>query len=112
MQPLADGTTIDAPGRPVVVHTPGHTAGHCALEFPEHGVAIVGDALCTADPVSGRPAPPQVQTRGSNRNSGQALASLERLQAIQARTLLPGHGSPWRDGIEAAIDSARRIGCR
>ena len=42
----------------------------------------------------------------------QALASLDRLARIDARLVLPGHGTPWDDGVEAAVDSARRIGCR
>jgi hypothetical protein len=37
---------------------------------------------------------------------------LERLADVTARTVLPGHGRPWRDGVEAAVESARRIGCR
>jgi glyoxylase-like metal-dependent hydrolase (beta-lactamase superfamily II) len=27
----ADGETLDVPGRPRVIHTPGHTSGHCSL---------------------------------------------------------------------------------
>ena len=111
-KPLADGATLDVPGQPRVTHTPGHTDGSCVLEFAEHGVAFVGDLLCTVSPVVGAAAPPQLQTRGSNRDSEQALASLDRLAGVQARVLLPGHGGPWRDGVEAAVQHARRIGCR
>ena len=110
--PLEDGATATVPGAPSVAHVPGHTDGSCVLEFPEHGVAFVGDLLCTVSPVTWRPAEPQLQTRGSNRNSDDAMASLARLERITARTLLPGHGNPWRDGVEAAVASARRIGCR
>ena len=110
--PLVDGAVVDAPGSPLVRHAPGHTDGSCVLEFREHGVVFVGDLLCTVSPVLGRPAPPQLQTRGSNRSSDQALASLERLQGVDASLVLPGHGGPWRDGVEAAVRSAQRIGCR
>jgi glyoxylase-like metal-dependent hydrolase (beta-lactamase superfamily II) len=110
--PLVDGTAADVPGQPVVTHAPGHTDGSCVLEFREHGVVFVGDLLCTLSFFSGRPADPQLQTRASNRNSAQAMASLDRLQGIAARTVLPGHGTPWQDGVEAAAASARRIGCR
>lgn len=109
---LQDGQVVDAPGQPLVTHTPGHTDGSCVLEFREHGVAFVGDLLCTASPVSGKPVTPQLQTRGSNRDSAQALASLHRLGDITARLVLPGHGRPWSDGVAAAVDSARRAGCR
>lgn len=110
--PLRDGEVVDAPGAPVVTHVPGHTPGTCALEFGEHGVVFVGDILCTASPVTGRRAPPQLMTRGSNRDSDQALASLDRLEGVAARTVAPGHGSVWHDGVEAAAASARRIGCK
>jgi hypothetical protein len=58
------------------------------------------------------PADPQLQTRGSNKNSDVAMQSLDRLGGITSRVVLPGHGGPWRDGVEAATTSARRIGCR
>jgi hypothetical protein len=40
------------------------------------------------------------------------MASLARLEGVQARLVLPGHGSPYDGGVEAAAASARRIGCR
>jgi glyoxylase-like metal-dependent hydrolase (beta-lactamase superfamily II) len=109
---LQDGAVAAVPGRPVVTHVPGHTDGSCLLEFREHGVAFVGDLLCTADPRTGRSVAPQLQTRGSNRDSAQAMRSLERLEGITSRLVLPGHGSPWGDGVAAAVVSAREAGCR
>ena len=110
--PLAEGAQPGLPGSPLVTHTPGHTDGSCVLQFPAHGVVFVGDLLCTASPVTVAPVAPQLQTRGSNRNCNQAMTSLDRLADVQARTVLPGHGAPWNDGIEAAVASARRTGCR
>lgn len=110
--PLTDGAVVDAPGSPTVTHTPGHTAGSCVLEFPEHGVVFVGDLLCTTDPRTGRTVSPQLQTRGSNRNSDEAMTSLARLDGVSSTLVLPGHGSPWKDGVLAAVESARRTGCR
>jgi glyoxylase-like metal-dependent hydrolase (beta-lactamase superfamily II) len=110
--PLTDGAIAAVPGKPRVTHTPGHTDGSCILEFPEHGVVFVGDLLCTVSPVSGRRAAPQLQTRASNRDSDQAMASIDRLAGVEAGLVLPGHGGPWRDGVEAAVASVRRIGCR
>jgi len=94
------------------VHTPGHTDGSCVLEFAEHGVVFVGDLLCTINPAFGRRDVPQLQTRGSNADSDLAMSSLDRLQGIEARNVLPGHGGPWRDGVESAVAHARRVGCR
>jgi glyoxylase-like metal-dependent hydrolase (beta-lactamase superfamily II) len=109
---LVDSAIAQVPGRPVVTHVPGHTDGSCVLEFSDHGVVFVGDLLCTVSPVTGRRADPQLQTRGSNRDGAQTLASLERLDAVRARIVLPGHGASWTDGVPAAVTSARRIGCR
>ena len=110
--PLVDGSTADVPGTPLVRHVPGHTDGSCVLEFREHGVTFVGDLLCTVEPRLGRPADPQLQSRGSNKNSELAMESLSRLEGIETKVVLPGHGNPWTDGIEAAVATARRIGCR
>src|SRR5206468_1971888 len=35
----------ELPGRPRLVHAPGHTAGNCAVILDDRGVAFVGDAL-------------------------------------------------------------------
>jgi glyoxylase-like metal-dependent hydrolase (beta-lactamase superfamily II) len=109
---MRDGDTLEVPGKPRVIHAPGHTAGSCVLEFAEHGAVLVGDLLCTVNPVLGRGDVPQLQTRGSNADSDQAMSSLDRLAGVQARTVLPGHGGPWRDGVAAAVEAARRVGCR
>jgi glyoxylase-like metal-dependent hydrolase (beta-lactamase superfamily II) len=110
--PLVDGDVVDVPGRPQVRHTPGHTEGSCVLDFRDHGAVLVGDLLCTIEPRLGRRDQPQIQSRGSNHDSHQALTSLDRLAGIQSRLVLPGHGAPWTDGVEAAVVAARRIGCR
>jgi glyoxylase-like metal-dependent hydrolase (beta-lactamase superfamily II) len=110
--PLVDGAYADVPGRPLVRHVPGHTDGSCVLEFADHGVTFVGDLLCTVEPRLGRRDDPQLQSRGSNHDSAQAMQSLDKLAGIQAGVVLPGHGSPWTNGMEAAIATARRIGCR
>ena len=37
-----------------------------------------------------------------------ALESLDVLAATRARVVLPGHGDPWTDGVESAVEHARR----
>jgi glyoxylase-like metal-dependent hydrolase (beta-lactamase superfamily II) len=81
------------------------------LEFTDHGVVFVGDLMCTFSMATGRNASPRLQSRGSNRDSDQAMRSLDRLDSVRSRMVLPGHGNPWTDGVEAAANSARRVGC-
>ncbi len=45
---FADGEVLDVPGRPRVIHTPGHTAGNAALSLADPEVLIVGDTLASS----------------------------------------------------------------
>jgi len=103
------GTPLDVPGRPVGVATPGHTNGHCAFVLPDRDVVLSGDALVTFDPYTGRTGPQIVATAATS-DGGQALASLDALAATGVRTLLSGHGDPWRSGAGKAVDIARHTG--
>src|SRR3954453_15361341 len=42
--------SLDVPGRPEIVYTPGHTYGHCSLHFRDRGAVIPCDAIVTLDP--------------------------------------------------------------
>lgn len=76
------------------VWTPGHTAGHLSLFRPEDGVLVAGDAVL----------PRVTPTIGVNRQRddpvGDYLGALRRLEALEVRTLLPGHGEPPEDPLE------------
>ncbi|MBB6119926.1 MBL fold metallo-hydrolase [Nocardiopsis algeriensis] len=106
---LEAGSTLAVPGRPVVVHTPGHTDGHCILHLPERGAVISGDALVTLDPYTGRPGP-QIVASAATKDTRQSLASLDAVAATGAGTVLPGHGDPWTGGAQAAVEQALRVG--
>jgi glyoxylase-like metal-dependent hydrolase (beta-lactamase superfamily II) len=54
---FADDEVLDVPGRPRVIHTPGHTAGHTALSLDDREALIVGDILATIDLISGESGP-------------------------------------------------------
>jgi glyoxylase-like metal-dependent hydrolase (beta-lactamase superfamily II) len=107
--PVVEGETIDVPGRPTAIFSPGHTFGHCALHLPERDVLISGDALATLDPYTGARGP-QIVSGAATVDSAQALASLDALEATGAGLVLPGHGEPWRDGIASAAQRAREAG--
>lgn len=97
--------TLDLPGHPRVVFSPGHTFGHCALHIPERGVLLSGDALVTLDPYKASHGP-QIIAGAATADSAMALESLSALANTEADVVLPGHGSPWRAGSRSAVAQA------
>jgi glyoxylase-like metal-dependent hydrolase (beta-lactamase superfamily II) len=84
-----------------VVETPGHAPSHVSLFEPTRRVLISGDHLLgrvslyfdfgsTPDPV------------------GEFLGSLDRVEALDARLVLPGHGRTFTD-VQGHIDANRRL---
>ena len=100
------GATLDVPGSPLVIHTPGHTAGSVTLHFAGHDALFVGDALNTYSVATGWHGP---QLSPFNADRAQALESLSRLEEVAATWVLPGHGAAWRQGARDAVKEARRI---
>lgn len=106
--PLGEGE-LDVPGRPRVIHTPGHSPGHVVFHFAEQGALIAGDALCTWNPLTGRPGP-QIMPGAFSFSNDQAMASLAKFEDIEVGALLVGHGDPWTAGVAAAVARAREAG--
>lgn len=104
-----DGDVLDLPGKPRVIHAPGHTEGSCALLTETHNTLFAGDVICTWNPLTGSRGP-QIMPSGMNQNSEQALHSLEALEGMAVDRVLPGHGEPWVGGLREAITLARRVG--
>jgi glyoxylase-like metal-dependent hydrolase (beta-lactamase superfamily II) len=100
----ADGARLDVPGNPLVIHTPGHSRGHCALEFSN--VVFVGDALTDLNPLTGTRGP-QLAPDAFSVDTAQALESLDRLP--ETPLLAFGHGDPWTEGTAAAVSRAREV---
>ena len=99
--------TLDVPGALRVIHVPGHTPGNAALHAPAIGALFAGDTLSTMSVTTGRIGP---QVAAFSADPAAALASLARLERIEAEWLLPGHGAPWTDGVAAAVAAARTVG--
>ncbi|MGV9639850.1 MBL fold metallo-hydrolase [Streptomyces sp. NPDC003514] len=97
---------LDLPGRPVPVHTPGHTDGHCAYHLPEAGVVISGDALVTGHPTS-RIEGPQLLPDMFHRERARTLASLAVFEKLDGDVLLPGHGPALTGSVRDAALQAR-----
>jgi glyoxylase-like metal-dependent hydrolase (beta-lactamase superfamily II) len=106
---FADGETLELPGRPRALLAPGHTPGNAALLLEGRRVLLTGDTLATRNPLTGR-AGPQVLPSGLNRDTAQALRSLDVLAGLEADVLLPGHGEPWTAGAAEAVRLARIAG--
>jgi glyoxylase-like metal-dependent hydrolase (beta-lactamase superfamily II) len=104
---FGDGATLDVPGAPRVITVPGHSPGSAALHVPSRDALFVGDAFATYAVTTGRVGP-QLAPYGSDLD--QALASLGRLEGIEASWALPGHGQPWTQGVAAAVQAVRTIG--
>ena len=107
--PFGDDASLDLPGAPVVVPVPGHSEGQVAFHFPDRGALIVGDALCTRNPLTGRMGP-QLMPGAFSISSARAMESLARIEPLEAGVLLPGHGDPWTGGVSAAVARAREAG--
>ncbi|MGI9016143.1 MAG: MBL fold metallo-hydrolase [Euzebya sp.] len=96
--PFDDGQTIDVPGSPRALHTPGHTTGHTSFILDNAGAVLTGDALVTLD-VFTRETGPRLLPDALNADSAAARASLDRFADVDAQLLLPGHGDPLTGNV-------------
>ncbi|MEV0719297.1 MBL fold metallo-hydrolase [Asanoa sp. NPDC050611] len=88
---IDDGAVLDLPGAPRVIGLPGHSPGSIAVHVPAVDAVFVGDALTTRHVLTGRTGP---QPAPFTDEPAQALSSLDRLAALDATWVLPGHGAP------------------
>ena len=101
-RPLTEGTTVASDlGEWRVLETPGHAPSHVCLHLPERRLLLSGDHLLgrvalyfdpgyTPDPV------------------GEFLASLDRVEQLDARLALSGHGRPFTD-VPGHIEANRAL---
>jgi Major Facilitator Superfamily/Metallo-beta-lactamase superfamily len=104
--PFDDGDELDVPGRLRVIHTPGHTEGHCVLYAPSEDALFVGDAINNLDIVTGQPGA-RVAPQVANASTNQAYESLSKIEELDAQTLYFGHGDPSTQGTRAIVAEAR-----
>lgn len=100
---VADGTTLDVPGKPTVVLTPGHTSGHICLQVGD--AVLTGDALVTGHAVTGRDGP-QLIPGVFHHDVRVAREALSRIGALDATVVVPGHGPVWQGSAAAAVRQA------
>jgi glyoxylase-like metal-dependent hydrolase (beta-lactamase superfamily II) len=98
---------LEVPGRPRVIHTPGHTFGHCAFLLEDRGVLVAGDQLITHPWVTGGNGAITTMPREINEDNAAVRSSLDIIERVDAEIVLVGHGDPWRHGAAEAARQAR-----
>lgn len=97
---LTDGEVIDCGRtRMEVLHTPGHTAGHCSLFFPEEELLFAGDICLTA--VGPNYADPDADI-------GKLMDSIDRIAALKPKALVSSHSKQVFNGNSAEVLSEFR----
>lgn len=104
VSPVADGDVLDLPGAPRVIGMPGHSPGSIAVHVSAVSAVFVGDALTTRHVLTGGASP---QPAPFTDDPAQARDSLDRLAALEAEWVLPGHGSPWHGSPAALVAQVR-----
>jgi glyoxylase-like metal-dependent hydrolase (beta-lactamase superfamily II) len=102
---FGDGATLEVPGSPRVILTPGHTPGSAALHLPSRNVLLIGDAFATYAVTTGARGP---RIAPFTADATRALESLTRIEDVPADLVLPGHGEAWTGGIREAIRLVRQ----
>ena len=83
------------------IHTPGHARSHLCFWSADEALLISGDHLLPT-------ITPHIDfRRGEDDPLGQFLDSLERVERLDAKVVLPGHGSPFAEGAERARVTVR-----
>ena len=90
------GEVLDIPGRPRIIHVPGHTTGSCMFYLEDRKVLFSGDAIVTLNLLTGEDVGPCVPPGRVNADVNQAKRSVAGLEELGTLTLLPGHGRPWQ----------------
>ncbi len=98
---LEDGMVLDfGETRMEIIHTPGHTEGHCVFYFPQEKILFTADLDLT-----------RVGPYYADRTSDieKTIRSLERLKGVKAETYLTAHGKGIYEGDPAYMDRYLRI---
>jgi glyoxylase-like metal-dependent hydrolase (beta-lactamase superfamily II) len=102
---FADGDVLDVPGRPRIVHVPGHTPGSVAVHVPGVDALLLGDAMTTRNVLTGAEGP---KPAPFTLDPAQARESIGRIEAVDATWVLPGHGPAWDGGVPEAVRLIRQ----
>jgi glyoxylase-like metal-dependent hydrolase (beta-lactamase superfamily II) len=104
LTPVGDGEVLDVPGSPRIIHTPGHTPGSLSVHVPGVDALFLGDTMTTRNVLTGASGP---KPAPFTLDPAQAVASLDKIAAIDATWVLPGHGPAWDGGAPEAVQLIR-----
>jgi glyoxylase-like metal-dependent hydrolase (beta-lactamase superfamily II) len=93
VETFTDGEVLDLPGRPRVIHTPGHTEGHAS--FLVGSTLFSGDAVVMQDLFGRDRTTPFVMQDAFHNDPRLVWESLDVVAGIRAERVLPGHGDPF-----------------
>jgi glyoxylase-like metal-dependent hydrolase (beta-lactamase superfamily II) len=102
--PISAASTLDAPGAPTAIPLPGHPPGSLAYHLRGLDAIFVGDAMTTRSVTTGIAGPALGPFMV---DPVRAPASLEALDGLAARWVLPGHGDRWTGGLSEALGIIR-----
>lgn len=106
VQTVENGQVLDIPGRPRILHTPGHTDGEISLFLEERNILIAGDTIVTRNLLSGSLSGPQIASPILTADYKQNMRSLDLLRELGHVTMLSGHGIPWKGNMGDAVGIA------
>ncbi len=101
---FGDGATLDVPGSPRIIHTPGHTPGSSVIHVPAADAVFMGDTMTTRSVLTGEVGP---RLAPFTLQPDQASSSLARLDGLDAKWVLPGHGDAFDRGLAEALREIR-----
>ena len=85
--PVKDGDWLPVLNGLHAISTPGHTSGHMSYWHAERGILFAGDAIIRL-PRTQRPLAIFTQ------NETETTRSIQKIDALKPKALLPGHGQP------------------
>lgn len=103
---IENNVVLDVPGKPRILHTPGHTEGEVVLWLDDKKVLISGDTIVTRNLLTGALGQPQLTNPILNGNYKEAMRSLDLLRELGNVTMLSGHGTPWTGNMNEAVNIA------
>ena len=91
---LTDKDVLDFGGGAQVLSVPGHTEGSIAIHLPRYGVLFAGDTIANVG---------SVMLGTFNQDRAKAVASFQRMAALDVDTACFGHGEPIASGAGQRI---------